>query len=62
MTNLDEAISMLRESLSLSPHSGCLLVLKTLAYYLEIRFKENGSQNDFEEATSIRQEILAMLK
>ena len=62
MIDLDEAISMLRESLSLGPHQHHLLVLKNLAYYLEIRFKQNGSQSDFEEATSLRQEILAMSK
>ena len=62
MTDLDEAISMLRESLSLGPRSHRLLALINLAYYLETRFKENGSQSDFEEATSLRQEILAISK
>ena len=62
MTDLDEAISMLRESLFLGPHLDRLLALKNLAYYLETRFKENGDQSDFEEATSLCQEILAMSK
>ena len=59
MTDLEEAISMLRESLPLSraaTHKDCLLALKNLACFLEIRFKKNGSQGDFEEATSLRQE------
>ena len=62
MTDLEEAISMLREALSLSPAADHLLALNNLAYYLEIRFKETGGQSDFEEATFLRQEILAMSK
>ena len=62
MTDLDEAISMARESLSLSPHPHRLVVLKNLAYYLEVWCRENGSHSDFEELTSLRQEILAMSK
>ena len=62
MTDLDEAISMFRESLSHGPHSHGLVPLDNFAYYLETRFEENGTQSDsdFEEATPLRQEILAM--
>ena len=62
-TDLEEAVSMFRESLSLSsPAAERLAVLSNLADILETRFKENGSQSDFDEATSLRQEILAMSK
>ena len=63
ITDLEEAISMLREALSLRTHPRRLLsVSKNLAYYLEILFEENGNQSDLKEATSLRQEILAMSK
>ena len=63
MTELEEAISLLREALSLSPAtSSRLSVLRDLAGFLETRFKENGSQSDFEEATCLRQEIHAVSK
>ena len=65
MTDLEEAISMLREALSLgsaASHPNRLLVLRNLAHFLETRFKESGRQSDFEEAISLRQEILAILK
>ena len=65
MTDLEEAISMLREGLSLScasTHPRRLSVLHNLAYSLETRFEKSGSQSDFEEASSLRQEILSMSK
>ena len=67
ITDLEEAISMLREALSLrvgppATHPHRLLALDNLAGILEIRYKENGSQSDFEEVASLRQEILAMSK
>ena len=65
MTDLEEAIPMVREALSLDPlatHRYRLVALKNLAVFLDARFKENGSQSDFEEAISLRQEILAMSK
>ena len=67
LADLDEEISMLHEALSLrvgppATHPHRLVVLKNLALFLETRYKENGSQSDFEEATSLRQEILAISK
>ena len=64
MVDLDEAISMSREVLSLCPpgHPHRLLPLENFIEILEARFKENGDQSDFEEAASLRQEILAMSK
>ena len=63
MTDLEEAFSMLRESLSLGPslsHPDRLVAFESIACFLETRYKENGNQSDFEEVTSVRQEILAM--
>ena len=65
MTDLEEAISMLREGLSLSyasTHPRRLWALENLADILETRFKKNGNQSDFEQAAALRQEILAMSK
>ena len=48
MTDLEEAVSLLREALSLTSSAASrLLVLRDLAGILETRFKENGSQSDF---------------
>ena len=55
-----EAILLLRYALSSSPATFRLSVLHDLAGILETRFKVNGRQSDFEEATSLRQEIFAM--
>ena len=66
MTDLEEAISMLREvlSLCLATHLHRLLALENLVFIpgLEIRFKENGVQSDNDEVTSLHQEIFAMSK
>lgn len=67
MTDLEEAISMLREALSLrvgpaATHLDRLSALINLADILETRFQENGGQSDFEETISLRQDILAMSK
>ena len=62
MSDLEEAIFMRRESLSLrpTPHPDHSQSLNNLALALEIRWKASGIQSDLSEATSLRQEALAM--
>ena len=63
MIDLEKAISMVHEALSLDPPAvHRLLALETLAGSLDARFQANGNQSDFEEAISLRQEIFAMSK
>ena len=63
MADLEEAISMLREALSIGPAITHLhRILDNLACFLEALFEENGNQSDYEEAIFLRQEILAMSK
>jgi hypothetical protein len=62
ITDLEEGISMYRESLCISPapHQNCLLALRKLAGGLETRFKVNGVQSDLDEANSLRREVLVI--
>ena len=64
MSDLNEAISLHRELLSLhpAPHPGRPQVLRNLASALETKSKENDNiQSDDSEATLLlRQEALAM--
>jgi hypothetical protein len=60
--DLEEAISMFREASSLCPafHPNRFRYLKNLAHALETRSNISGNQSDLDEATSLRQEVLAM--
>ena len=53
MTDLEEAISLYRESLSLYPmsHPDRFISLRDLAAALNDRFRETGSINDLEEVS-----------
>jgi tetratricopeptide (TPR) repeat protein len=60
MLDLEEAILLYRESLCLCPASPYSWVMEGLASALETRFNVNGVQIDLSEATSLRQQALAL--
>ena len=61
MTDLEEAIPKLRESFSLRPDAPrSIWILTSLRSALETWFKENRDQSNLDQATSLRQELLAV--